>query len=143
MQVLPSELKSLITELLVSSPNSLAALARTHSAYQREAERVLYEFIFIDNSFREDSRCMETLATNSEKAALVRFFTFEYCCIPINKMQRVSTHDVTHLLKSLINMHALSDLRVRTVGGSRFGDSEVEAQIYKGLDKILWSVCKF
>ena len=36
MLLLPSELKSLIAELLVSSPNSLAALARTHSAFRGE-----------------------------------------------------------------------------------------------------------
>jgi hypothetical protein len=47
MLVLPSELRSLIAELLVSSPNSLAALAKTHSAYQREAEKALYDTISI------------------------------------------------------------------------------------------------
>ena len=34
--LLPSELKCLIVELL---SNSLAALARTHTAFQREAEK--------------------------------------------------------------------------------------------------------
>ena len=41
MQLLPSELKCLIVKLL--SPNSLAALAQTHTAFQREAEKSLYE----------------------------------------------------------------------------------------------------
>ena len=81
MLLLPSELKSLIAELLVSSPNSLAALARTHSAFRKEAERALYDTLVIDATKYHPSKCMETLATNSEKAALVRFLSFGYSCI--------------------------------------------------------------
>ena len=73
---------------------------------------------------------METLATNSEKAALVHFLTIEYARNNIDKNQRVTTY----LLKSLINMHTLSDFRVRSWRG------EAEAQMMKSLDKILWSV---
>ena len=62
MLLLPSELKSLIAELLVSSPNSLAALARTHSAFRREAERALYDNLVIDATKYHPSKCMETLA---------------------------------------------------------------------------------
>jgi hypothetical protein len=140
MQLLPSELRSLIAELLVSSPYSLAALARTHSAYQREAEKTLYGTISISSTNEtsyQDLKCMEALATNSEKASLVRFLSFEYSRYHINTTQRLSTY----LLKSLINMRALSDLRVRSIPNG-VGDSEVEIQMIKGLDKILWSVCK-
>ena len=62
MLLLPSELKSLIAELPVSSPNSLAALARTHSAFRREAERALYDNLVIDATKYHPSKCMETLA---------------------------------------------------------------------------------
>ena len=63
MLLLPSELKSsLIAELLVSSPNSLAALVRTHSAFRREAERALYDNLVIDATKYHPSKCMETLA---------------------------------------------------------------------------------
>jgi len=125
MILLPSELKCLIVELSSGSPNSLAALARTHTSYQREAERALYDNIFIF-TLRDDSlKCMETLATNPEKAALVRFLTVEYARDNTVKNRRVTTY----LSKSLINMHSLSDFRIR----SRPGD---EAQM-KGLGKIL------
>ena len=124
------ELKRIIVELSSGSPNSLAALARTHTSYQREAEKALYDtlsiFAFSDSSLK----CMETLATNSEKAALVHFLTIEYARNNIDKNQRVTTY----LLKSLINMHTLSDFRVRSWRG------EAEAQMMKSLDKILWSV---
>ena len=130
MQSLPSELKHHIVELSSESPNSLAALARTHTSYQREAERALYDTLSIFTSSDDSLKCMETLATNPEKAALVRFLTIKYDHDDINKNQRVTKY----LFKSLINMHSLSDFRVR----SRLGK---EAQT-KGLSKILWSVCK-
>ena len=136
MQLLPSELKCLIVGLLSEYPDcdSLAALARTHTTFQREAEKALYETLYIyASSHRNDSmRCIETLATNSEKAGLVRFLTIEYG-------NRDEDHQrVTNcLLKSLVNMHSLSDFRVR----SWPGDVESEKSIM-GLVKILWSVCK-
>ena len=130
MQLLPSELKRIIVELSSGSPNSLAALALTHTSYQREAEKALYDtlsiFAFSDDAFK----CMETLATNPEKAALVHFLTVEYARNNIDKNRRVTTY----LSKSLINMHSLSDFRVR----SRPADT---AQM-KALGKILWSVCE-
>ena len=132
MQLLPPELKRLIVELSSGSPNSLAALARTHSAYRREAERALYDTLTI-YAFNDDSlKCMETLATNSEKAALVRFLTMEYARAEIDKNRRLTTY----LSKSLINMHYLSDFRVRSWRG------EAESEMMKGLGNILWSVCK-
>ena len=132
MQLLPSELKYLIVEQCSGSPNSLAALARTHTSYQREAEKALYDTLSIC-AFSDDSlKCMETLATNSEKAALVRFLTIEYACDNINKNRRMTVS----LLKSLVNMHSLSDFRVRAHPG------KAETQMMKGLAKILWSVCK-
>ena len=132
MQLLPSELKHLIVELSSGSPNSLAALARTHTAYRREAERALYNTLTIYASSDDSLKCMETLATNPEKAALVRFLIIEYAHGNINKNRRV----MTFLSKSLINMHSLSDLRVRSWRG------EAEAELMKGLGEILWSVYK-
>ena len=76
---------------------------------------------------------METLATNSEKAALVCFLIIEYTCDNINKNQRVTTY----LSKSLINMRSLSDLRVR----AHPNDLKSAEMIYS-LAKILWSVSK-
>ena len=132
--LLPSELKSLIAELLVSSPKSLAALARTHSAYQCEAERALYDSIIIYAIKANSSKCVKSLTTNLEKAALVRSLMFKYVPYQINKKQRASTY----LLKSLINMHSLYDLRVHSY---RF-HTEVEPRMIKGLGNILWLVCQ-
>jgi hypothetical protein len=130
MQLLPSELKRLIVELCSGSPNSLAALARSHSTYQREAERMLYDTLSIYASSDDSFKCVETLARNSEKAVLVRFLTVEYARDNNDNNQRITNY----LSKSLINMHSLSDFRIR----SRPGD---EAKM-KRLGKILWSVFK-
>jgi hypothetical protein len=108
----------------------LAALARTHTAFQREAEKALYDTVYIYTDDDNSLKCMETLATNSEKAGLVRFLIFEYTSDNIRKIQRVTTY----LSKSLINMQSLSDFRIR----SRPGKEE----IITDLDKILWSVVK-
>ena len=111
MQLLPSELKHLIVlELSSESSNSLAALARTHSAYQSEAEKALYNTLFIFANSDDSLKCMETLATNSEKAALVRFLTIEYDRDNLRKNRRVTAY----LSKSLISMRSLSDFRVRS-----------------------------
>jgi hypothetical protein len=143
MQLLPLELRCLIVELSSGSPNSLAALARTHTSYQKEAERALYNTISISNTSDNSLKCMETLATNSEKAALVRFLTVEYAPLYVRNIIQVDNIQVdnivknlevtTLLLKSLINMHCLSDFRVRL--------NPHEAGI-NGLGKILWSVLK-
>ena len=131
MQLLPTELKRHVVELSFESPSTLAALARTHTAYQREAEEALYDTLSISASSDNSSKCMKTLATNPEKAALVRFLTVDFGNDNITKNQ--TTRVITYLSKSLINMHSLSDLRVRSRPG---------AKMIKGLDKILWSVCK-
>ena len=135
MQLLPSELKSIIAKLLffeLESPKTLAALARIHTAYQREAEKTLYDTLYIYAHCDKFLKCMETLVIFSEKAALVRILTIEYACNNTKKNRRVTTY----LSKSLINMHSLSDFRVKScIGG-------VESQSIKGLGKILWSVCR-
>jgi hypothetical protein len=131
MQLLPSELKCLIVKLSSESRNgrnSLAALARTHTAYQREAEKALYETLYIRTSSDNSLKCMETLAKNSEKAGLVRLLVIEYAHYNTRKNRKVTTY----LSKSLINMHSLSDFRVRSWPGG------VEAQSIMGLGKILW-----
>ena len=136
MQLLPLELKHLIVELSSGSPNSLAALARTHTAYRSEAERVLYHTLTIYGSSDDSLKCMETLATNPEKANLVRFLTIELG-FSRNKIMDKYRRVMTYLSKSLINMHSLSDLRVRS------WPSDNESEMMKDLDNILWSVCKF
>jgi hypothetical protein len=128
MQLLPSELKLLIVELC--SCRSLAALARTHSTYQREAERVLYDTLLINAYADNYVKCMEILARNQEKAALVRSLTIEYADHNIDNNRKVTTY----LLKSLINMHTLSDFRIRVLP-----DGE---EMTKSLEKNLWSVVK-
>ena len=134
IQSLPAELKRHIVELLElvssGSPSSLAALARTHTAYQREAEKALYHTLSILAYCSDSLKCMETLATNSEKAALVHFMTVEYAREDTIKNQRLTSY----LSKSLINMHSLSDFRVR------FCPDEATAKMIKDLGKILWSV---
>ena len=127
MQLLPSELKCLIVELCSDSPNSLAALARTHSAIQREAEIALYDTIFIDATINTFLKCMKTLAKNPEKAAFVRSLVVEYACDTL-----CSRRATNYLLRGLINMDSLSDFRVRW--------HYPEEQMMVGLDKILWSV---
>ena len=129
IQLLPSELNNLIVEFSSDSPDSLAALARTHTAYQREAEKLLYDTLYIYTSDDNSLKCMKTLATNSEKAGLVRFLTIVYDRDNTHKNQRVKTY----LSKSLTNMHTLSDFRVRS------WPDGVET---KSLGKILWSVYK-
>ena len=134
MQLLPAELKIHIVELSSGSPNSLAALARTHTSFQREAEKALYDTLSISPHSNDSLKCMKTLATNSEKAALVRFLTVEYNRDSL-KRNRVVTN---YLSTILINMHSLSDFRVRARPGN------VEEKMIKGLcKKILRSVSSF
>jgi hypothetical protein len=135
MQLLPSELKYLIAKLLSSEPErrslkNLAVLAQIHTAYRREAEKVLYDTIYIDTYNSHAVKCMETLATNSEKAALVRFLIIEYARYNTKNNRRVTKC----LSKSLMNMRILSDFRIKTCQGG------VEAKLIKGLGKIFWSV---
>ena len=142
MQILPSELKHLIAAEL-SRYNDLAALALTHSAYRREAERVLYENISIYFATDKSLKCMETLAIYSEKAALVRSLIVEYA--PLYVRDTIELDNIVknlkatiYLSKSLINMHSLSDFRLI------LNHNEVERQIINlsGLGDILWSVCR-
>jgi hypothetical protein len=134
MQLLPLELKHLIVlELSSDSPSSLAALALTHTSYQREAEKALYGGPFI-TGYRDDSlKCIKTLATNPEKAALVRSLTIEYTRHDFGTSRSLATY----LSKSLIDMHSLSDFRIRSPPGD---DAKMKRR-GKRLSKILWSVC--
>ena len=134
MQLFPAELKRYVVELSSDSPSSLAALARTHTAYQREAEKALYDTLSI-STHRDDSlKCMETLATNSEKAALVRSLIIEYSRGSSDSDNIKNQRVTSYLSKSLINMHTLSDFRVRSRPG------EVEAKMIKAISEILRSV---
>ena len=131
--LLPSELKHRIVELSESSHGALASLARTHTTFQREAEKALYRTLS-----DPPLKCLETLATNSEKAGFVHFLTIESGFHKFQKKKkRKKNYDplqepMGYLLSALVNMHSLSDLRLRLPLG------------YYGfklcLDKILWSV---
>ena len=123
--LLPPELKHRIVKL--SSHDSLASLARTHSAYQREAEQALYRSLP-----NPSLNCLKTLATNSEKAGFVRFLTMERAIDPHNNSDRQWA--IHYLLNALVNMHSLSDFRLRMpwcYGDRPWIDT---------LNKILWSV---
>jgi hypothetical protein len=107
----------------------LAALARTHTSYQREAEKALYDTLYIYADEKRFLKCMGTLATNPKKAALVRFFTIQYASNN-TKMNRTVT---IYLSKSLINMRTLLDFRIKSSpsGG-------VEARLIERIGKVLW-----
>ena len=94
---------------------------------------MLYDTIPIFTSSNESLKCMETLATNPEKAGLARFLIIEYARDNYIENRRMTTY--LRLSKSIINMHSLSDFRVRSHPGN-----EVEMS---GLGKIMWSVCKY
>ena len=128
--LLPSELKHRIAEL--STHDTLASLARTHTAFQKEAEQALYRSLS-NPSFK----CLETLATNPEKAGFVHFLTME--CFRQKKRKKKGNDDhrremIEFLLNALVNMHCLSDFRLRFLRAH-----ELEPWI-ESLDKILWSV---
>ena len=130
MQLLPLEILLLIVELSSGSPSSLAALARTHPTCQREAERALYDSLSINDYNDNPLKCLETLATNSEKAALVRFLTIEYGYNNFDYNQRLTIN----MSKRLINMRSLSDFRIRCLS--------CDATLRRYLGKILRSVYK-
>ena len=135
MQLLPSELKHhIVTEL--SSLNSLAALARTHTAFQREAERALYHTVSIFLGEDDALRCLETLLANSEKAALVRSLMMMECTRNNPDQNRRA---MTLLVKVLINMHSLSEFRLimPDISETRF---ENRNESIKNLNRILWLV---
>ena len=127
--LLPSELKHRIVEL--SPHDSLAALARTHTTYRREAEQALYRTLSNPCFY-----CLETLATNSEKAGFVRFLTVE-CAYYEHNYPWQQWRAISYLLNALVNTHSLSDFRLRM-------PRRYEVQPWMGgdesLDKILWSV---
>ena len=123
--MLPSELKHRTAEL--SSRNSLASLARTHTAYQREAERALYRTLSIHSA---SLKCLETLATNSEKAGFVCFLAMR--CV--HKENDENRRAMSYLLKALINMHSLFEFRLQM--------GRYEPEVGAKLDGILWLVYK-
>ena len=100
-------------------------MARTHTAYQRQAEQALYRSLSSPSS-----KCLETLSTNSEKAGFVRSLVMEYFKFLYKNDYQQAT---SYLLNALVNMHSLSDLRLRMFRS--------EDQIWiESLNKILWSV---
>ena len=122
---LPPELKHGIVKL--SPPNTLASLARTHPALQVVAEQALY--LSLHNPVL---KCLETLATNSEKAGFVRFLTMDIYYYE-NNPDGLNWEPamISYLLNALVNMHSLSDLRMRLSPIKSWSES---------LDNILWSV---
>ena len=109
----------------------MASLARTHTAYQREAEQALYRTVSYPSL-----KCLETLSRNSEKAGFVRFFTMEF----VHRRRQnddSSWRSIDYLLNALVNMHFLSDFRVRMPHYEI--DPWVE-RVMESLEKIMWSV---
>jgi hypothetical protein len=125
--LLPSELKHHIAEL--SSRDSLASLARTHATFRIEAEQVLYRTLS-----NPSLKCLETLATNSEKAGFVRFLTMEYVYYSDYTNDRQQA--ISYMLTALVNMRSLSDFRLRIPRR----DDTIRLWMEESLDKILWSV---
>ena len=74
--------------------------------------------------------CLETLATNSEKAGFVRF-------LKVGSESVIDDHlrAMDYLLKALVNMHmhSLSDFRLPD-------ERQLPKKIANSLNKILWSV---
>ena len=83
MQSLPSELKHLVVELCSESPNSLAALARTHTSYQREAEMESH-----------DERRVNLFVSNEQETPLLSF--------PL-LLRRTALADIHLLMSSFIH----------------------------------------
>ena len=138
--LLPSELKHRIAEL--SSRGSLASLARTHTAFQREAEQALYRTLS-DPSVK----CLETLARSSEKSGFVHFLTIEFLSSSYRKKKKKKDDDpgqvlINYLLSALVNMHHLSIFRLRLPPTRSMG-YEIQPWVKRAvesLDKILWLV---
>ena len=145
--LLPSELKHRIVEL--SSQDTLASLARTHTTFQRIAEQALYRTLS-DPSLK----CLETLFTNSKKAGCVYFLSMEHSYRVMNGPKGIFTpprgslalplidhyllkSQIFYLLNAQVNMHRLSDLRLRMPWADN--DKELLSWI-EGLNMILWSV---
>ena len=118
--LLPSELKHHIAEL--SSQDILASLARTHTAFQRVAEQALYRTLS-----NPSLKCLQTLATNSEKAGFVHFLSME-------QIDRHHQAETIYLFSALYKMHFLSDLRLRLPWVPEVGS------LIERLNTILWSV---
>ena len=125
--LLPSELKHRIAEL--SSQDTLSSLARTHTAFQREAEQALYRTLI-----NPSLKCLETLAMNSEKAGFVHFLSMEHSY----RRKRIGVLSwrapMNYLFDALVNMNCLSDFRLRLPW-----DFYVPSWI-ESLNEILWSV---
>ena len=128
MQVLlPSELKHHIVEL--SSHDSLASLARTHTTFQSEAEQALYSTLS-----NPSLKCLETLDASPEKAGFVRFLAMGHVDYENDDHHR---KQIDYLLSNvLVNLHSLSDFRLRMPPS----DSDVQPWIECLINKILWSV---
>ena len=92
----------------LSSPDSLAALARTHTSFQRDGEQALYHTLYIQILPDVSWAPLEKMAANSEKATFV-------CSLMVERS--VSAKDenwsaTTYLAKALVNMRSLTDLRI-------------------------------
>ena len=85
-------------------PDSLAALARTHTSFQRDAEQALHRILSIPIRKEIPLTCLEKLASNSEKATFVRSLTIEPLPDHPNENRRVTTCPTN----GLVNMHTLS-----------------------------------
>ncbi|KAF8070741.1 hypothetical protein FPV67DRAFT_1041153 [Lyophyllum atratum] len=106
MQILPQELKHHIISFC--TPRDLSCLARVHTSYQREAERLLYHNLSVQTGSKQVS-CLDTLSKNPEKASLVHSLIVGFCPNWREENRRV----IGSLSKALGHMSALSDLRIK------------------------------
>ena len=122
-------------------------MARTHTAFQREAERALYRTLS-DPSLK----CLKTLATNSEKAGFVHILTMGRVNLENDSDNPWRSIDYL-LLNALVNMHSLFDFRLRMPRFEDLTRIENQEDIFwvlmprrerqsriESLENILWSV---
>ena len=91
--------------------SDLASLARVHSSFQEDAERAIYQALFIRiDCDSNESTCLATLSTNLQKASMVK-------SLHIELVQRSDENQIPTTwpfnLDALYNMRELSDLRIQ------------------------------
>lgn len=79
-----------------------------HTSYQEEAERALYQKLYIFTNHREVA-CLDMLFAHPRRASMVTSLTVEFP----TKWDDNSRMAAVSLSKALYHMQALSDLRIR------------------------------
>ncbi|KAF8068048.1 hypothetical protein FPV67DRAFT_1494684 [Lyophyllum atratum] len=122
-KILPQELKHYIVSFC--RLRDLSCLARVHTSYQREAERLLYRNISVPTRSKRVG-CLDTLSRNREKASLVHSLIIGFPSSWIDENRGV----IALLTKALSYMSALSDLRMKLWKGDL---RSLDEQINKSL----------